>query len=454
MNVKPLTPLDRKAVRVFYLVRACITHALAFIIPAMASAQDTTRVPTGVELIGRYNVTKRPLVAVRPIGGNEVGSTITDILRRDLDYSDRFEIGDVPAALSSGPVDYRQWNSLNVWYVVNGTVTPSGNGYELQLELHDVVYGNIKNTGTYSLPPANSVGFRMAVHRASDAIVQNITNQPGAAATRIAFIRRAGNGYELVAVDYDGENAQRIITSPTMIYSPAWSPDGRKLAYAVRNTSGRVELHERDLGTGRVRVISSRPEISFTPAYSPDGSRLAFAVSVGGVVTEINDYDLQQGCCIRRISRGPRNDLNPTYSPDGLRIAFLSDRVGHPHIFTMPAEGGAATMLTPYNTERVKFTAPSWSPTSSEIAFAGESRGGFQIMIADTRRPGVAKQVTSSGDNEDPSWAPDGRHIVFSSTGREGSGLYVIDTVTGRRRQVIAGSRLRTPEWSQRFQGQ
>jgi TolB protein len=116
----------------------------------------------------------------------------------------------------------------------------------------------------------------------------------------------------------------------------------------------------------------------------------------------------------------------------------------------MPAEGGEAAMLTPYNTERVKFTAPSWSPNGNEVAFSGQSRGGFQIMIADVRRPGVAKQVTSSGDNEDPSWAPDGRHIVFSSTGREGSGLYVIDTVTGRRRLVVAGSKLRTPEWSQR----
>jgi TolB protein len=419
------------------------------------SAQDTMRVPTGVELIGRYNVAKRPLVAVRPIEGTAVemavAGTVTAILKQDLDYSDRFEMGEVPGGLASGAVDYRQWNSLNVWYLVTGTIAPSSSGYELKLDLHDVVYGSLKGSVSYALPSATAADFRMAVHRASDEIVRSITNQPGSAASRIAFIRRAGSGYELVAVDYDGENARRIVASPSMIYSPAWSPDGRKLAYAVRNASARVELHERDLTTGRVRVISSRPEISFTPAYSPDGKRLAFAVSVGGIVTEINDYDLEQGCCIRRISRSTRNDLNPTYAPDGRRLAFLSDRIGSPHIFVMSADGGEATMLTPYNTERVKFTAPSWSPTSSEVAFSGQSRGGFQIMIADVRRPGVAKQVTSSGDNEDPSWAPDGRHLIFSTTGREGSGLYVIDTVTGRRRQVIAGSRLRTPEWSQRI---
>ncbi|HEY0671902.1 MAG TPA: hypothetical protein VGD27_06535 [Longimicrobiales bacterium] len=425
------------------------------VLPAALLAQDTTRVPTGVELIGRYNVAKRPLIAVRPFTSDAadaaVAGTVSAILRQDLDYSDRFEIGEVPANLASGAVDYRQWNSLNVWYLVTGSISHSSSGYELKLDLHDVVYGSIKTTATYPLPQATARDFRMAVHRAADEVVRVITNQPGMAATRIAFIRRAGNGYELVAIDYDGENPQRIISSPTMIYSPAWSPDGRKLAYAVRNANARVELHERDLTSNRVRVISSRPEVSFTPAYSPDGRRLAFAVSVGGIVTEINDYDLVQGCCMRRISRGPRNDLNPTYSPDGRRIAFLSDRIGVPHIFVMASEGGEASMLTPYNTERVKFTAPSWSPGGNEVAFSGQSRGGFQIMIADVRRPGVAKQVTSSGDNEDPSWAPDGRHIIFSSTGREGSGLYVIDTVTGRRRQVVAGARLRTPEWSQRL---
>jgi TolB protein len=428
---------------------------LAFVaLPAVVRAQDTTRVPTGVELIGRYNVSRRPLVAVRPItpdGNVDAASRVTEIIRRDLDYSDRFEIGEVPANLASGAVDYRQWNSLNVVYLITGALAPSGSGYELRLDVHDVVYGSIKNSTTYSLPDVSAAGFRMAVHAASDAIVRALTSQPGVAATRIAFIRRAGNGYELVAIDYDGENAERIASSSSMIYSPAWSPDGRRMAYAVRNANARVELHERDFTTGRVRVISSRPELSITPAYSPDGRRLAFASSVGGVVTEIHDYDLQQSCCIRRISRGPGNDLNPTYSPDGRNIAFLSERVGNPHIFIMPAEGGQATMLTPYNTERVKFTAPSWSPSGNEVAFAGESRGGFQIMMADVRRPGVAKQITSSGDNEDPSWAPDGRHIVYSSTGREGSGLYVIDTVTGRRRLVIAGSRLRTPEWSLRL---
>ena len=417
----------------------------------VAQAQDTTRVPTGVELIGRYNVSKRPLVVVRRTEGTDatVAQQVTSIVQRDLQYSDRFEMGEVPEQLATGAVDYRAWNSLNVWFLIAPVLTPSGDGYQLRVDIHDIVYGTLKGSSVHQLPAVNAAGFRMAVHAASDEVVRLLTGQPGIAATRIAYSRRAGSGYEIMLVDYDGENLERLLASSGMIYSPTWSPDGRKLAYGVRAASGKVELHERDMATGRVRVISARPEFSYAPAYSPDGRKLAFSVSVGSLLAEINEYDLANSCCIKRLSRSSRNDLSPSYSPDGGRIAFNSDRLGQLHIYVMPAGGGEATLISPYNYgEPGYYAAPDWSPTSDEIVFAGRSRGEYQIMIARASRPGVAQQLTSSGRNEDPSWAPDGRHIVFSGVGRGGSGLYVIDSQSGTIRRVVAGSRLQMADWS------
>jgi TolB protein len=426
--------------------------ALALIAASPLAAQDTTRVPTGVELIGRYSTGKKPLVAVRPAEGAAATAAeqVGAIIQRDLQYSNRFEIGAVPAQLASGVVDYRAWNSLNVVYLIAPVITPSADdGYQLRVDVHDIVYGTLKGSSTHQLPSATSPNFRLAVHAASDEVVRLLTGQPGIAATRIAFSRRAGRGYELVTVDYDGENIQRVLSSEGMIYSPTWSPDGGKLAYGVRAPSAKVELHERDMASGRVRVISARPEFSYAPAYSPDGRKLAFSVSVGSLLSEINEYDLVNSCCIKRLSRSVRNDLSPSYSADGGRIAFNSDRLGQLHIYVMPAGGGEATLISPYtHGEPGYYAAPDWSPTSDDVVFAGRSRGEYQIMIAKASRPGVAQQLTSSGRNEDPSWAPDGRHIVFTGVGREGSGLYVIDSQTGSIRRLVAGSRLQMADWS------
>ena len=413
---------------------------------ARLNAQDTTRVPTGVRLRTSYSVIKKPLVAVQPIAG--APAQVTDVLRRDLDFSDRVDIVETPQALASGPVDYNQWSSLNVIFVVAGSLVPAADGYQLAVTLHDVPFGKVKQTQSFYLPSDKSPGFRMAVHAVSDEILLWITGQKGAAASRVIFTKRGSprDPVELWIVDSDGENARRLLNA-SFIYSPTWSPDGNKIAYAMRpNEHSPVELHERDLNTGADRVISARVPFSYTPAYTPDGKHLLFSIAVGNG-SEIQEYDLEKRCCLRRVTSGPRMDVAPSLSSDGQKLAFQSDRLGQAHIFVADVSGGQATLLTPYGAN-VRYLMPDWSPTGTEIVFTGESSGGYQLMVADARRPGTADQITETGNNEDPSWGPDGRHIVFSGVGSNGSGLYVIDRNSGRRRLLVSGGKLQMPEWS------
>ncbi|MCI0433114.1 MAG: hypothetical protein L0271_05610 [Gemmatimonadetes bacterium] len=442
---------------------ARIAFCLLGLAAPAAAQQDTTRLPPGVMLETRYSKAGRQVVAVRPFEAPapiaDVARQSTDIIRNDLTLSDRFVILPVPAELAAGPIEYRSWNGLNVVWLVTGVLQPTAAGYQLEIVLHDVVYGTTRQTRTLSLPEATSRDFRLAVHVASDEIVTWITNQPGMAATRIAFVRRnlradSTYTYDLMLVDSDGENLRRISGSPGLIYSPTWSPDGTKLAYTVQSEDG-WRLIERDMATGATRTVHSADGETkiLTPTYVPGALRMAFASWVGRGF-QVHDIDAAQGCCIRGLTSGGGDNISPTYAADGRRFAFHSTRTGRQHIFAAAADGSGAVAITPFG-ESVEYASPDFQPTGSRVAFHGASRGTFQIMVADAARPGgQIQQLTSSGRNEDPSWAADGRHIVYTSQPRLGAGaasLYVIDTVTGEIRLLVSGGNgegLRLADWS------
>ena len=427
--------------------------ALAVGSPVSAQERADTALPMGVELKLVYETQYRPRLAVQPFTGPGAGAAteqVHRIVQRDLDYSDRFDmLTRIPESMRAGAADYRAWNDLGVVYLVTGGIEEAPAGYRLRLALHDVVYGTVKEIQVFRLPPTDDPDFRLAVHAAADEVVRWATGEPGIAATRIALTLLRNDGtHELMTVDSDGENLRRLHKEQS-IYSPAWSPDGTRIAYAQTDYASDQRIVERDLRTGQVRVLSERDLGAQTPTYSPDGKKVAMGLWIDNGM-EIHDYDVERYCCLRRLSRRPRIDMHPSYSPDGRRIVFQSDRLGNPHIFIMPANGGDAELLTPFERGGGAFYfGPSWSPKGPRIVFTGRSRGVNQVMYADVNRPGApVQQVTSQGRSEDPSWAPDGRHIVFSGVRDDGMGLYVIDLVTGRIRPLVTGGRYRMPDWS------
>ncbi|CAN5673441.1 Tol-Pal system beta propeller repeat protein TolB [soil metagenome] len=417
-----------------------------------AAAQDQ---PTGIRLSGPVNM-QRPLLAVRPFAGaapiREAVDSVTRIIHRDLQYSSRYNMMQmVPQQLHTGELDYRQWNALNVVYLVTGELVAGARGYTLTLAAHDVVYGRLVNERRFSLPPATDADFRMAVHALADEIVRWTLNQPGSAATRVTFSRRnSGVNYDLMVVDSDGFGLRRIAGRGTQLYSPVWSPDGGRILYAL-NTDNGWRLVERDVRTGSERTISPEAGQIMTPGYAPDGRKIVLSV-MRDAGADIFEYDVAQQCCLRRLLAGSSSTItvNGAYSPDGRQLAFTSNRAGNPAIYVMPAGGGDPSMLSPFSRGSY-YTSPSWAPDGRRVAFHGSwaSRGAFHIMIGDATRPGAPiEQITTRGVNEDPSWAPDGRNLVFKSEGSGQAGLHVIDADTKSMRLLAAGGNLMMPEWS------
>lgn len=387
-------------------------------------------------------------------GLEEASARADEILRADLDHSDRFEIIPVPDSLNriSG-VGYGLWNELGAVWLVAAEVTGTPGDPSLRVSLHDVVYGELRNVQAFPLPAPDEEGFRMAVHRVSDAVVEWATGEPGIAATRVAFRRKRGGGAgsDIYVVDADGHGLRQVTHDTSIVYSPALSPDGRRVMYVSYAEHGRPAVFEKDLRTGATRPVSAEPGVNITPTYRPDGRRVLLARSAGGG-TEIFELEADPLCCARRVTNTPAGDaLGPAYSPDGRRFAFEASALGQPHVYVQRVEGGGPGIVSRYvYGEEGRANSPDWSPRGDRLAYQAWVEGVFQIVTVNA--DGSDRRVlTSRGSNEDPSWAPDGRHVVFASDRRGYRGLWILDSVTGRVRSLVTGHVDQMPDWSLRL---
>ena len=413
-----------------------------------AAQQDTLRPPGGVRVGIEYRPGVRPTLVVLPGAGVD---SIRAIVSRDLDYSDQFEV--VPlgqqdsgalAASPGGPsVNYDLFRTLGAEYVLQVDPAPAG----ATIRVYDVQAGAVRREQSFTLPPPFDVGFRLAVHRASDEVVRWITGTSGYAASRILYLV----GRRLYRMDSDGAGITALSGPGEEILSPVWSPDGGRIAY-THFLAGRGTVVVWALATGQKTVLAgTTTALNITPAFSPDGRLLAYAHS-SEAGTDIFTADAQQNCCVQRLTVGRFSDnLSPTYAPDGRRIAFVSTRAGTPQIYVMAADGTDQELLAPFDYGATgSSNAPEWSPDGAQVAFHREVNGTPQVFVVDVASRRV-RQLTSSGRNTDPTWAPDGRHLAFVSDRSGQRQLWVIDTVTGRIRQLIFGGQERLPAWSRRL---
>ena len=138
-------------------------------------------------------------------------------------------------------------------------------------------------------------------HKISDIVYETLTGVRGAFSTQIAYISTTGEAanrkFELRVADADGHNARTIFSSSDQLMSPAWSPDGKRLAY-VSFEKGNSAIYVQDVKEGRRFMVSAQPGINSAPAWSPDGRYLALtlpSVAVTDIYSHGYPYPPAQG---------------------------------------------------------------------------------------------------------------------------------------------------------------
>ncbi len=392
-------------------------------------------------------------IAVIPLAWEAPGEVPWDVaatVQADLERSGRFrplprsQLVELPHAAAD--VDAADWRMLKVDYVLVGRLSPMPDGrFELRYELVSVANGE-RLLGTTM--PVDGHALKRASHRVSDAVYEKILGVRGAFATRLAYVAVDGpvtrRNYRLIVSDADGDNEHVVFGSPEPIMSPAWSPDGRSLAYVSFHT-GLAAIYVQTLSTGNQVQVSARSGINGAPGFSPDGRQLALALSRrdGNVDVYVLTLATQE---LKRVTDDPAIDTEPAWAPDGRSLYFTSDRAGGPQVYQVGLEAGARprriTFDGSYNAR------PRISPDGRRLAVVTLDRGAYRIAAVDAGHGGL--QILSGGQlDESPSFAPNGADIIYTSR-VQGRDTLAIVSSDGRVQQQIAASagELREPAWS------
>lgn len=382
-------------------------------------------------------------VTIADFGGDPgLSRAITSVIRGDLERSGLFKLVEQaqPGLTEASSIDFAAARGRGADALAAGSIGATGDGRnEARFRLFDTnkqaqLAGAAFVTGTPQL--------RAAGHRIADVIYEKLIGEPGVFSTRIAYVVKAGlNRFELQIADADGQNAQAALISKEPIISPAWSPDGTRLAYvSFENKKPVIYVHS--LATGKRTVAANFKGSNSAPAWSPDGRKLAVVLSKdgGSQIFTVN----ADGTGVTRLATSAGIDTEPQFSPDGQYIYFTSDRGGSPQIYRIPASGGAAQRVTFEGAQNV---TPRLSPDGRTMAFITRGNGGFRLAVMDL----ASKQVqvlTDSNKDESPSFAPNGRMILIA-TEIGGRGVLSAVSVDGRIKQrlSVAAGDVREPAW-------
>ncbi|MDO8320094.1 Tol-Pal system beta propeller repeat protein TolB [Rhodoferax sp.] len=393
-----------------------------------------------IEVSG-VGLTQVPVV-IAPFRGQEaLPQKISEIIMADLERSGQFRVIAAPAGVfdESSLPELSSLRQSGADAFASGSVSKLADGrFDVRFRLWDVVKGQDLGGRSFAVTMPD---LRLAAHRVADELYEKLTGDKGVFSTRIAYVTKAGQRYQLWVADADGENAQSALTSPEPIISPAWSPDGNQLAY-VSFESRKPVVYVHNVSTGKRRLIANFKGSNSAPAWSPDGSTLALTLSRDGGSQLF--LMAATGGEPRRLIQSLSIDTEPAFSPDGAHIYFVSDRGGAPQIYRVTTSGQKVERITFTGTYNI---SPSISQDGRWLAYISRVGGAFKLNLMNLA-DGSVSAITESAADESPSFSPNGKMLVYA-TQMQGREALMTSTLDGKVKARLSGQQgdIREPHW-------
>lgn len=432
-----------------------IPRFLFFILILLFSAHTAYAV-LEVEIKGGFQ-SANP-IAIVPFGWSQSGQAPMDIaaiIRSDLARSGVFSplsLNQLPERPALGvPVNFSRWKNTQAEQLVVGNIAAVGQGrYEVKFQMFDIFSGQEILGYRFNVTEQN---LRRVAHQISDKIYEKLTHTRGAFDTLIAYVVVNNNVdakkrvYTLAVADSDGYGEQVILKSRKPIMSPAWSPNGKRLAY-VSFEKDRSVIYVQELKSGQRQLLAQFKGINSAPQWSPDGKRLAMTLSKDGN-SEIYVMYIASGV-LQRITNHYSIDTEPSWSPDGRSLIFTSDRSGKPQIYQISVnQQGRAGNPKRLTYEGNYNSRASFSPDGKFLVLITREQGQFRVAILELAT-GYLQVLTRSKLDESPSFAPNGKMVLYATELR-GRGILEAVAVDGsnspQRLRVLSGD-VREPAWS------
>jgi TolB protein len=408
---------------------------------------------------GTVKKAKIAITKLYPLGAVDPSLTkdIQQELRSDLELANLFDFmpesafAELDKTSDIQRLSYEEWMPKGTSFVLKWNHKVEAGKIFVEAVLYDIP-GKKKIFSTRYQHSTNQ--YYRVVHTLAEDIMKALTGEKGLFLSRLAMVCKdigVKGKTEIYVMDADGRNVTQVTSDKTLSLSPAWSPDGKTLAYtqhaSINHTLKRgIILKSHNLTNGQRKVISAREGLNNGAAWSPKGDKIALTMSYTGK-PEIyligsngmgEPEPISRTLQLRRISGEGFQpnfdslllDVEPSFSPDGSKLVFSSARSGNPMIYTVDLNTKIANQLTfagKYN------ATPDWSPKGDKILFAAQriAEGNFEIYMIDPdgnnlSRLTFGEKAGRKFNNEGPTWAPTGRHFAYASNEDGAYAIYVM----------------------------